>query len=100
MGSEILGRKNAGPGRNAHEQNQQQIQNRPGRSHGGQRRIADVLAYDDGVHRIVKLLSQIADQQRNRKTNQAVHGTAYGHVLNAKPALQPAGFLLLHKNSS
>ena len=90
MGSEILGAENPRSGRDAHEQNQQQVQDRPCRSHRRQRRIPDILAHDDGVHRIVQLLGKIADQQRNRKAGQNHQRPADRHVLCAEEGLDAA----------
>ena len=87
LGPEILGGKNARARGNAHEQHNEQVQDGAGGSHRRQGGVPHILAHDDAVHGVVQLLGQVAQQQGNGKPDQAVHGTAYGHILHAKGLL-------------
>ena len=86
--AEELGGQDGGAGGHAHKQHQQQVQDWAGGAHGRQGRVAHILADDDGVHRVVQLLGQVADQQRNGKPDQPRHGLSLRHVLHAKKALE------------
>ena len=47
----------------AQEKGNQQVDNRTAGAHRGQGLAADVLPYHNGVHRVVKLLQDISQQQ-------------------------------------
>ena len=82
--AEVLGGQDARAGGDAHEQHQQQVKDGACGTHGGQGGIADIPAHDNGVHRVVQLLGQVADKQRHGELDQPAHGAALGHVLYAE----------------
>jgi hypothetical protein len=49
------------------EQGGEQKQHREAHAHGGQRRVADVVADDPAIHHIIKLLQKVARQQGQGK---------------------------------
>lgn len=75
-----LGDDDAGAHRNAREKAHQHIDDGGGGAHRSQCLFADIVAHHDGVHRVVKLLEQIADHQRQSKGDQVLPDLALGHV--------------------
>jgi hypothetical protein len=53
--------------RNADEEADQQVDNRAGRANGRERLLADILADDDRIDRIVELLEEGPDQNREKE---------------------------------
>ena len=88
MRAEILRDKDARASRDTHKQKQQEIENRAAGTDSRQSAVADILADDDRVCRIVHLLGQIADEQRHGEGNQVGERLADGHVLRAKEFLE------------
>ena len=86
LGAEILRNHDAGPDGNADEQNDHQVQDRPGTADRRQRIVPDEAADNDAVHRVVQLLGDIADQQRDGELQQTGHRGSDGHVLRAEQA--------------
>ena len=79
--AEILRDHDARADRNAHEQHKQQVENRAAGTDRRQRAVADILPHHDGIHRAVKLLGEIADEQRHRKSDQVAGRVSGGHIL-------------------
>ena len=69
-GAEILGDDHAGAGGETHEKAHQGVDGGTGGAHGGQRLLADEVAHHDGVHGVVELLEQVADEQGDGKGHQ------------------------------
>ena len=82
--AEILRDHHCGAGGDAHKENQKKVQDRSAGSYSRQRRIADIFTHNDGIHRIIKLLSQIAYQKRNGKLNQTIERFSLGQILRSK----------------
>ena len=51
---------------------------------------ADVVAHHDRIHRVVKLLEQVAQQQRQREQQQLLPDDALGHQSLVLPHLDPS----------
>ena len=64
-GAEKLGDDYARAGRRADAESDQQIDNRSAGAYGCQRLASYIISYNDGIHRIIQLLEQIAQDQRN-----------------------------------
>jgi len=79
FGSEKLGDDHARAGAQTGEHSDHQVDNRRARTHRCQRIGSDVVADHDGVDRVVKLLEQIAQQQRQRKQQQLLPDNSLGH---------------------
>ena len=84
LGAKVLGHHDAGAHGNAHKQHQQQVQNGTAGAHGGQGVVSHIVAHHDGIHRAVKLLGQVADEQRDREPDKVTGGAALGHILAGK----------------
>ena len=67
-------------GGKAVEKAQQRVDQRAGGAHGGQRLRADIVAYHDGVHRVVHLLEDQPQQHGRGKGKQLLPDRALGHI--------------------
>ena len=86
LGAEILGNHDAGPDGNADEQNDHQVQDRPGTADRRQRIVPDEAADNDAVHRVVQLLGDIADQHGDGKADDLGDGIPLPHIHRMKRA--------------
>ena len=76
----ILGDHHACAAGKAHEYSDQSVNDRPCAAYGGKGLLAHIVAHNDGVYRIVKLLKDIPDQQRKRKIDQQPGDITLGHI--------------------
>ena len=76
----ILRDHDARAGGETGEDADEHIDDRPRAAHGGQRLTADVVAHDDGVDRVVELLKDVADHQRQGEADEEARNAALGHV--------------------
>ena len=83
-GAEPLGDQDARAGGNTYEQRQQQVEDGTGAANGGQGVVADIFANHDGVHRVIKLLGNIAQDHGHGKLSDALPGRARRHILCRK----------------
>lgn len=82
--TEILRRHDAGTDRYAHEQYEQQVDDRAAGADGGQRAVTHIIADHDGVHRAVQLLRQVTDEKRCGKPNEIRRRIAHRHILRSE----------------
>lgn len=80
VGAEIAANDDAGSDGNAVEKQNQHIDDAGGGADGGQRFAADKVAHHKTVHRIVELLKQVAEEQRDRKHDQMPDDGAGRHI--------------------
>ena len=80
FGAKALGDDHTGTHRHTGEEAHQHIDDGGSGTHRRQRLFADELAHHDGVHGIIKLLEQIADHQRQGKSQQMLPDDTLGHV--------------------
>ena len=78
--AEILRNHHARTAGQPAERADEQIDDGPDGTDGGKRLAADVVAHHPGIHHVVKLLKQIAQQQRNREIQQMMKRLAHRHV--------------------
>ena len=76
----ILADDHAGAAGHSQKEADEGVDNGPHGAHGGERLIADEIAHHPGVHHVVKLLEQVACQQRQGEADQVSRGAALGHV--------------------
>ena len=79
------------------EQAEQRIDDRPRAAYRGKRLLAYIVADDDGVHRIVQLLKDVAYHQRQGKINEQPGYAAFSHI--RVPAFQNRSHALPSNNS-
>lgn len=79
LGAKKLRDDNARPGAKAGEQPDHQVDDGGAGAHRRQGVGADVVAHHDRIHRVVKLLEQVAQQQRQREQQQLLPDDALGH---------------------
>ena len=82
--TETLRRHDAGTDRYAHEQYEQQVDDRAAGTDGGQRAVTHIIADHNGVHRAVQLLRQVADKKRCGKPNEICRRVAHRHILRSE----------------
>ena len=78
-GTQILGNHHAGTHGGALTECNQQVNQRGTGANGGQRIAAHPVSHNNGVHRVVHLLEQIAQNQRNGEQQQVFENAALGH---------------------
>ena len=83
-GTEVLGNHNPGAGRDADEEDQQQVVDRPARPDGREGVVPDVMPDDNRVDGRIKLLGDVADQQRDGELDDGAGRAADGHIPRGK----------------
>ena len=81
------------------EEAQQRIDQRARGAHGGQSLGADKIAHHDGVHRVVQLLKNEAEQHGRGKGNKLPGDVALGHIHGAGRTHTKIPPCNAHKNS-
>ena len=76
----VLGDHHARAAGKTHEYSDQGVDDGPCTAHSGKGLFAHIVAHNDGVHRIVKLLKDVADQQRKREIDQQPGDIPLGHI--------------------
>ena len=94
FGAKILSYYHIGSGGNTHKQHQKQIDHGTAGAHGGQGIVPHIAAHHNGVHRVVKLLSQISNQQRDGKLDEFFHWATHRHILGAHKAGKAFGHVI------
>ena len=80
LGAVELGDHHAGAAGQTGKKADEHVHNRPYGTNSRKGLIADIVAYHPGIHRIVKLLENIACQQRQGKPDQMHGNRPLGHV--------------------
>ena len=78
--AEILGYHDAGSGRDTDEQNQQHIDDGACAAYGGKCVVTYVFPNDDGIHCVVQLLGDVAEQHGEGELQDAFPGGSDGHI--------------------
>ena len=91
IGAEILADDHACAGGKAGKRANEHIHNGRHRSHGGKGFVTDKITYDPGIYHIVKLLEQVTQHQRQRKSEQVTEDAALGHIHAGFFTWQPYG---------
>ena len=84
----MLGDHDARTGGNTDKDGQQQIQNRHGSADSSQRVVTHIFADHDGVHCVVELLCQIAQQHGDGKFGDALPGRTFRHIPDGEERLK------------
>ena len=80
MGTVILANDNTRTGGKTAEKANQHVDDGTNSTNCGEGLVADVVANDPGIHCVIKLLENIADEQGQRKIDNMPGNTALGHV--------------------
>ena len=80
MGTVILANDNTRTGGKTAEKANQHIDDGTNGADCGEGLVADVVANDPGVHCVIKLLENVADEQGECKIDNMPGNTALGHV--------------------
>ena len=76
----ILADDHACAGGKTNEKADEHIDDGTHRAHGGKGLVADIFAHHPGVHHVVKLLKNVAEQQRKGECNDMPGDIAGGHI--------------------
>ena len=79
-GAVILRNDNAGTARKAQKEPDEHIDNRSNRADSRKGFVADKVADDPGIDRVIELLKQVPGKQRQRKPDKMCHDAAFGHI--------------------
>ena len=77
---------NRAAGGQTHCKAHQRVDDRPRAANRSQRRLANELSYNNGIHRVVQLLKDHANHHRNCKLNQMPPDRPFGHISGAASA--------------
>ena len=80
LGAVVLADHDAGAAGEPGEHADERVDDRPRAADGGERLLADEVADDDRVDRVVELLEDVADHQRQRKGDKKPRDAPHGHV--------------------
>ena len=80
FGPKKLRNQNACSQTHPQKQADQQVDNRPAGAHGGQGLAAHIIAHHSGVHCVIELLKQVAQQQRQGEPDNLFPGRPLGHI--------------------
>ena len=80
LGPVVLGDDHARPGGQAHEEADEHVDDGVHGAHGGEGLLPHVVPHHPGVHGVIELLEQVAEEQRHGKADQQAVYVAAGHV--------------------
>ena len=80
LGTVILTDDHTGAGGKTHEKANEHIHNGTHRANRGISLVVHIVANHPGVHRVVQLLEDVADQQGNGKGNDMPGDVSLGHI--------------------
>jgi hypothetical protein len=80
LGTKILGDNNTAAVGKTHEKADEHIDDRAGGTDSRESLVADIVADDPGIDRVVKLLEDVADQKRECECDQMADDRAFCHI--------------------